>query len=229
MTKYWIGRKFATFREKKTQKNIFFVLKEENTMCPKVWKAIKLCHTGSNSILAAHTKIIIIMTQKKLVKFAKFSRKIRKNLFSLCLMLYPVWKAIELCHTGSNSVIVKHINKIFLIMTKINRFQNEILRGNISAKKYVFMCVISRKDYVWKAIELCHTAGSIPIPILQSLNKLYFLLVFLVQYMYNTWYVYLHRVVCPNFGYPTITSSSTKHTFLQVKHGFATTVNKISV
>ena len=34
------------------------------------------------------------------------------------------------------------------------------------------------------------------------------------------------RVVCPNFGHPSITSSFSKYTFLQVKNSFATIVNE---
>ena len=36
------------------------------------------------------------------------------------------------------------------------------------------------------------------------------------------------RVECPNFGYPTLTSSFTKYKFLQV-NTFATIVNELSV
>ena len=38
-----------------------------------------------------------------------------------------------------------------------------------------------------------------------------------------------YRVVCRNFGHPTLTPSFTKYTFFQIKNSFATLVNELSV
>ena len=38
----------------------------------------------------------------------------------------------------------------------------------------------------------------------------------------------IFRVVCPNFGHPTRTSSYTKYKFLQVKNSFATVLYQLS-